>query len=324
MLLRVEQLESRSLLSGAPVIDLAVIGRPDLAEWGVPVHMMFADVTGPEEVEGVPGGVKVLDTVFFAGTGGGARVRIEDGGRAYPEPVFDPWTGGTVLQNIDYGDVLFDGFVFDGDFRGGLVGESTWGPDRDTLHFAWGEQPDGLMPGPQLARATFFNGVLTVDEILAMEAEYRGGLALAKTHYGPPEQGSPGGDDLLVLPATGGGGGPRMQGYEGATGAKLFDFFAGNPGLRNTGDTQFRLSPALSWVLSPFSSDIAAGPYGFALDRGDGTNWPEVRFYTDHGQYVARLDLEAVPFVGWVEPGPGDDLLVLPGDVTPLPVGDAA
>jgi hypothetical protein len=301
--LRVEQLESRSLMSAA-VVDPDVIGMPELKEWGVPIMVMFADVTGPELVEFSPGvfsRVSIGDLIVFGATGAGCRVAGFDGGRPDEVRVPDPITGGTMLVKRDYGKPLFNTFVFgDLDFRGGLVGEATAGPDGDTLWFAWGADPDGLMPGPQLARVRYADGQLSVTETLAMEEEYRGGLDLHRMHIGPPEFENPGGDDLLVLPATGGGGGPRVQGYEGATGRKAFDFLAGPADLRNIGDTQFRLSPTLAGVLSPLSSDLANGPYGFALDHGDGEHWPEVRFWSEGGTYIARLDLEADPFVGWV------------------------
>lgn len=292
MPLTVEQLESRSLMSAAFVADIAAV--PD---WGVPVTVLAADLTGPEG-----NGTRVMETVFVAGTGGGARVQVLDGGRADWVDTVEP-DGTPSHRPRDQGRVLYDGFVMaDADFRGGLVAEAVTTPDgRGALWFAWGIDPRGLLPGPVLARLAFDGTGWTTTHRFAMEPEYRGGLSLHATHLilTGADVGYPQLDDILVLPATGGGGAPRVQGYD-ETGAKVFDFFAGDPETRNAGDTQFRLSPTLAGVLSPLSGDVLSGEYGFALDRGDGVAWPRVEFYGFRSlQRLASLDLTADPYVGW-------------------------
>ena len=211
--MKLEQLEQREC--PAVLYDPNVwSGYSPFPDFDGPIYHLLADVTGPEV-----NGVKILDHVFFAGTGAGPRVKILDGGRTDFVLVSNPQLPGTLVQQPrDWWKPLYDGFVFGDDTqRFGLVGAATTVADgRDSLWFGWGESNgvDNLKPGPVVSRVTFDGEKFTRRESFVLEETYRGAVQLLACSLDTLYTGTP---DLLVLPQSRIGG-PRVQVLDGVTG----------------------------------------------------------------------------------------------------------
>lgn len=231
-----EQLESRDC--PAVLYDPALwSGYTPFPDYSGPVYHLLADVTGPEA-----NGVKILDHVFYAGTGAGPRVKILDGGRPDLVTVPNPQLPGTTTQQPrDWWKPLFDGFVFGDDTqRFGLTAAATTVSNgSDSLWFGWGESNgiNNLKPGPVVSRVTFDGDQFTRHESFVLEESYRGAVQLLACSLDTLYDGTP---DLLVLPQSGVGG-PRVQVLDGITGAVKRSWFFADPNTR----PEFEVAPTL-------------------------------------------------------------------------------
>lgn len=282
MRLMLELLECRFTPAALWRPDLQVNNWTPFPDWTGPVYHLLADVTGPEA-----NGVKVLDDVFFAGQGAGARVKVLDGGRHVSEAQPNPYRPGeTWFVLKDKGKVLFDGMAFGDDTaRFGLVGAATSVPGgRDNLWFAWGESngtDDGLRPGPVLSRLTFDGDTFTRRESFVLEESYRGAVQILGMSLRPDVDGESM-PDLLVLPQAGIGG-PRLQVLDGTTGDVKRSWFFAAPDSREP----FAVAPGLvgSWVgqfASPQRDDR-----GLGIDFGGDD--PRSELWTWDGELIVTV-----------------------------------
>jgi hypothetical protein len=141
------------------------------------------------------------DIVVTAGPGGGPEVKVYDGAT---------------------GAVVRDFLAYDPGFRGGVnvaVGDVNGDGIADVI------TGTGVSGGPNVRVFDGATGGL-IDSFFAYESSFRGGVNVAA--------GDVNGDGKAdVITGTGVGGGPRVQIFDGATGAEVANFFAYDAGVRS-------------------------------------------------------------------------------------------
>jgi hypothetical protein len=232
---------------------------------------------------GFTGGVRVAtgdvtgdgtdDVVVAPGPGGGPEVKVYDGAT---------------------GAVVRDFFAYDPGFRGGVnvaVGDVNGDGKADVV------TGTGVGGGPHVEVFDGATGGL-LENFFAYEPSFRGGVNVAA--------GDVNGDGKAdIVTGTGAGGGPRVQVFDGASGAEVDDFFAYDPGVR-TGVTV-----AAGDVTGDGRADIVTGA-GFgggpAVEMFDGATGDPIA-----GFFAYDPGFRGGVAVGVVRAGGADAILVAPG-----------
>lgn len=196
-------LESRDTPSALFDYSAHAPGTQLIPGYDGPVYVSSGDVNGDG----------VIDTIASAGFGGGPRVRVLSGGAPGADPVPVPAgrdigpqasPGERVVQPPGVGDVLYDGFVYAPEFRGGVRVAAMVNPEPG--------EPDYMVvvPGPgggSHVRVFTADGSYDHSFLAFDDPNYRGGLfAVATTvDFRVPAPPHPFGEHLLVMPLDGGG-----------------------------------------------------------------------------------------------------------------------
>jgi uncharacterized delta-60 repeat protein len=198
--------DSPSVIPTGPLPAVVRLSAPGVPAGGVPTVTVFSpdgsvrftlDVFEPSFAGGVTvaladvTGDGIDDVIASAGDGGGPRVRVFDGAT---------------------GAALADFFAFDESWRGGV--NVAVGPDGEIVAGA------GVGGGP---RVRVFDGAGTpLADFFAFGDGFRGGVSVATADVT--------GDGVAdVVAGAGPGGGPHVRVFDGATGAALAEFLAGDP-----------------------------------------------------------------------------------------------
>ena len=184
-------------------------GFEPIAGYRGPIQVFVADVNGDGTV----------DDGYAAGEGGGPRVVIKSGGRLNEPPVPSGTPG--VNKVAGAGDVLFDGFVFSDEFRGGVsVAAINRVGDSDIVVFAPGAGGGAHLKFVDFKRGTEFSRLAFGDP------NYRGGVNIETTTFHPEFPAEPAPFGLHLLATTKAGGAPRAEVFT-AEGDVLASFFFG-------------------------------------------------------------------------------------------------